>query len=272
MAVRLRAFTLALTLAAGAMWPSSEAAAPATLRSGQLAWRIAETEHFEIHYLPELSAEVDRIGRAAEQAYGRVSGQLGFALSTKVPVVLFTPTGQLTRENAAAYAASDAVAPPEPHRSRIVLPVPDADSRLDGLVRHELTHVLVYEIVSPGVGGVGGVPLWVHEGIASYMAAEWSVEEDRRMRDLVASGDVPALSQLTGNGGFADRRFNNTLGHVAFDFIESRWGPDSIRRFLDLLAVAPDLATYESVFDQTPARFDESFRQYVEDRFRSGVR
>jgi hypothetical protein len=43
------------------------------------------------------------------------------------------------------------------------------------------------------------------------------------MRDLVASGDVPALSQLTGNAGFANVRLNDALGHVAFDFIESRW-------------------------------------------------
>ena len=138
---------------------------------------------------------------------------------------------------------------------------------------HEVTHILVGEIVNPLAGGHGGVPLWVHEGIASYMAAEWSDETDRLIRDLVASGDVPALSQLMGDGGFTNVRLNNVLGRVAFDYIETRWGPERIRRFLDALAVGRrDVRTYESVFDQTPDTFDAAFRQYAEGRFGSVVR
>ena len=89
---------------------------------------------------------------------------------------------------------------------------------------HELTHLLVGEIILPQTAGDGGVPRWVHEGIASYMAG-WPDDHERLMRDLVASGNVPALSQLTGTGGFANARLNDALGHVAFDYIESRWGP-----------------------------------------------
>ncbi len=142
------------------------------------------------------------------------------------------------------------------------------------LVRHELTHTLVSEIVAPGVGGPrpSGFPLWVPEGVASYMTAEWSDANNRRIRDLVSSGDVPALSQLTGDGGFADASLNDALGHVAFDYIEERWGPDWIRRFLDAIAVGSDVRAYESVFDQTPARFDAAFGRYVEGQFSSSVR
>jgi hypothetical protein len=39
------------------------------------------------------------------------------------------------------------------------------------------------------------------------------------MREVVASGNIPALSQLTGNGGFANARLNDALGHVAFGFL-----------------------------------------------------
>jgi len=65
---------------------------------------------------------------------------------------------------------------------------------------------------------------------------------------------------------------NNVLGHVAFDYIESRWGPTSIRRFLNALMVPRVDKTYDAVFDLTPAEFDAAFRQYTERRFGPIVR
>ena len=63
------------------------------------------------------------------------------------------------------------------------------------------------------------------------MAGVWPDDDERLMRELVASGEVPALSQLTGIGGFSNADLNDALGHVAFDYIESRWGPTGIRGF-----------------------------------------
>ena len=185
---------------------------------------------------------------------------------------MFAPSGAMTREQVVTYATSDQVAPQQPHRSRIVLPLREGDTQLDALMVHELTHLLVCEIILPQAPGDGGVPRWVHEGIASYMADGWSDDDERLMRELVAAGNVPALSQLTGSGGFANPRLNDALGHVAFDYIESRWGPTSIRRFINALIVPRVDKTYDAVFDLTPAEFDAAFRQYAERRFRPVVR
>jgi hypothetical protein len=113
------------------------------------------------------------------------------------------------------------------------------------------------------------VPRWVHEGIASYMAEGWSDDHERVMREFVAAGTLPALSHLAGSGGFENPRVNEALGHVAFDYIESRWGPASIRRFVNALIVPRVDKTYDAVFELTPAEFDRAFRQYAERRFRS---
>ena len=80
------------------------------------------------------------------------------------------------------------------------------------------------------------------------------------MRGLVSTGTVPALSSLSGNGGFADPRVNDALGHAAFTYIESRWGPTAIRRFIDALIVPRVDKTYDAVFELTPAEFDAAFR------------
>ena len=241
-------------------------------RQDQSPWQRSESRHFEIHYQPALARELDRVVRSAERAYDRISGHLEFVLTTKVPLVMFASSGPMTREQVVAYATSDQVAPPRPHRSRIVLPLPERDAELDALMVHELTHILAGEIVLPGTAGDGGVPRWVQEGIASYMVGAWPDNYERQMRELVASGYVPALSQLTGGGGFANVSLNDALGHVAFDYIESRWGPTSIRRFLNALIVPRVGKTYDAVFDLTPAEFDAAFRQYTERRFGPVVR
>jgi hypothetical protein len=248
------------------------ATATAQSRQNQSPWLRSETQHFEFHYPAALAPELARVVRSAEAAYGRISARLNFVLATKVPLVIFAPSGPLTPEQVAAYASSDQIAPPQPHRSRIVLPLPEGDAQLDALMVHELTHLLTYEIILPGRGGDGGLPRWVREGIATYMVGAWPDDDEHLMRELVAAGHVPALSQLSGSGGFADARLNDALGHAAFDYMEHRWGPTSIRRFLQALIVPRVDKTYDAVLGLTPEEFDAGFRQYAERRFRPVVR
>ncbi|HEX9368058.1 MAG TPA: hypothetical protein VF921_15615 [Vicinamibacterales bacterium] len=266
-----RALVFALTLTTAGVWSSPDAAEE-PYGQGQSSWQRIESQHFEVHYLPALAPELERVTRSAERAYDRISGRLNFNFPTRVPLVMFAPSGALTREQVVIYATSDDVAPQQPHRSRIVLPLREGDTQLDALMVHELTHLLVSEIILPQTPGDGGVPRWVHEGIASYMADGWSGDHERLMREFVAAGNVPALSQLSGNGGFANPRVNEALGHVAFDYIQSRWGSSSIRRFTNALIVPRVDKTYDAVFDLTPAEFDAAFRQYAERRFGSVIR
>ena len=67
-------------------------------------------------------------------------------------------------------------------------------------------------------------------------------------------------------------RINDAVGHAAFDYIESRWSPNSVRRFLNALIVPRVSKTYDAVFDLTPAEFDAAFRRYAEGRFSRIVR
>src|SRR4051794_36647678 len=264
-----RALAFAVTLITAAVW-SQAATAPSV--HGQSPWLRTDSPRFEIHYLPDLAPELDRVIPSAERAYDRISGRLNFVLGTRVPLVMFASSGSMTLEQVVTYAISDEVAPQQPHRSRIVLPLPEGDAQLDALMVHELTHLLVGEIILPHAPGDGSVPRWVHEGIANYMVGVWGDDDERLMREVVASGDVPALSQLTGGGGFANARLNDALGHAAFDYIESRWGRAAIRAFVNALIVPRVDKTYDAVFDLTPAAFDAAFRQYAERRFRPLVR
>jgi len=232
------------------------------------SWQRTDSQHFEIHYLPALAGDLDRVTLSAERAYDLISRRLNFTFGKKVPLIMFSPAGTLTRDQVVTYAVSDEVAPQHPHRSRLVLPLREDERQLDPLITHELTHLLVGEIIVPEAPGDGLVPRWVHEGLANYMAGVWTADDERVMRGVVAAGTVPALSQLAGRGDVANPRLHDALGRVAFDYIESRWGAAGIRQFIDALIVPRVDRTYDAVFELTPAQFDAAFREYANRRFR----
>ncbi len=265
MVKRLLAF--ALIVSGATMCGAPEVAARPSPQT-QAPWVRTESRRFEIHYPPTLGSELDRVVRSAETAYDHVSRRLNFVLDTKVPLIIFAPSGPMTQEQVAEYATSDQVAPPQPHRSRIVLPLSDDNAQLDAQLVHELTHLLAFEIIWPHRAGDGGIPRWVSEGLAYHMVGIWSDEDTRAMRQLVASGEIPALSELTGRGDFATAHLNDVIGHAAFDYIESRWGPTSLRRFWNALIVPRANKIYNAVFELTPAEFDTAFRQYAERQFK----
>ena len=89
-----RTLVFALTPMMVGVWLSPETAT-AQSRQGHPPWLKTESRHFEIHYLPALARELDRVVRSAERAYDRISGRLHFVLATKVPLVMFAPSGQL---------------------------------------------------------------------------------------------------------------------------------------------------------------------------------
>ena len=228
--------------------------------------------HFEIHYQPTLAPRLGHVVQSAERAYDRIAGQLNFVWPTKVPLVVFTPSGSMTRAEMRAFTGSAPIAPTSAHRSRLDLPLPENDSQLNALIVHELTHVLVSALVWQDRIGDGGLPHWIKEGVAEYMVGVWRDEDVRQMRELVASEGVPALSELSGSGGFTNARVNNAIGHAAFDYIESRWGPNGIRRFLDALIMPRVSRTYDAVFDLAPEDFDIAFRENAVRRFGQGAR
>ncbi len=136
------------------------AAAPATDR------RIRNTDHFEIHYEPDLDLHAERVGREAEHAYERISGDLRHNLALRVPIVLFRTTPELavsvqTSEPGHAPLSAVKVAAGD----RILLAVDRPADQWLGLITHEVAHIFGFDIL-PGMT----TPSWILEGLAEYRA------------------------------------------------------------------------------------------------------
>ena len=233
-------------------------------------WHIYETDHFEIYYYPEMEEHLERIAGYAESAYQEVSARLRHDLAFVVPLIVFKTHSEFEQQNVFPGQSPEGVgAFAEPQRNRIVLPIDEGPDGLYRLITHELTHIFEFDVIPRGIIRQG-VPLWVDEGLADFMAGVWRPLDIMQVRDVAVSDTVPSMTRFDRYGGFASGRVVYNLGHAVFEFIENRWGDDGIRRFMFGLrrtSVGGGGDPYEEVFDLEAEDFDDEFKQYLEERF-----
>ena len=233
-------------------------------------WHIYETDHFEIFYYPELEEHLARVASYAESAYAQISADLMHDLATRVPLVVFKTHSEFEQQNIAPGQSPEGVgAFAEPFRQRIVLPIDEPPDQLYRLITHELTHQFAFDII-PRSFIRRGIPLWVDEGLADYMAGVWRPLDLMSVRDAALSDILPRMSEFLDYGGFANARVVYNLGHSAFEFIEERWGKEGVRQFLFSLrktVIGGGGDIYEDAFDLSADEFDDAFESYIRDRF-----
>jgi hypothetical protein len=234
-------------------------------------WHIYETDHFEIFYYPELEEHLGRVASYAESAYAQISADLTHDLATRVPLVVFKTHSEFEQQNIIPGASQEGVgAFAEPYRQRIALPIDEPPDQLYRLIMHELTHQFAFDIIPRSVIR-RGIPLWVDEGLADYMAGVWRPLDLMAVRDAALSDTLPEMSEYQG-GLSANPRLVYNLGHSAFEFMEERWGKEGVRQFLFSLrktVIGGGGDIYEDAFDISAEEFDSEFESYIGDRFQA---
>ena len=166
------------------------------VRYDKFEWHIYKTDHFDIFYYPELEKHLERVAGYAESAYQRISAELKHDLAERVPLILFKTQSEFQQQNIAGGELPEGVlAFAEPERNRMVLPIDEPPDQLYRLITHELTHVFEFDIIPRGIIG-DGLPLWVDEGLANYMAGYWNILDLMQVRDAALTDNVPRMSQF----------------------------------------------------------------------------
>lgn len=232
-------------------------------------WQIYTTEHFEIFYYPEIEPHLQRIASYAESAYQHVSSELKHDLAFKIPLVLFKTQSEFQQQNISGDELPEGVlAFAEPGRQRMVLPIDEPPDQLYHTITHELTHVFEFDIIPRGLIS-SGLPLWVDEGLADFMAGGWNPLDLMQVRDAAISDNVPRMSNLESEP--MSGRLPYSMGHATFEFIQSRWGMDGLRQFLFSLrksVIGGGESAYEEALKLKPEEFDDAFERYLKDRFK----
>jgi hypothetical protein len=241
------------------------------IRYDNFEWYIYDSDHFEIYYYPELEEHLERVASYAESAYQHISSELKHDLAFKVPLIVYKTHSEFQQQNVIPGDVPEGVAAfAEPMRDRMVLPIDEPPDMLYRLITHELTHIFEFDIIPRSLVSAG-IPLWVDEGLADYMAGAWRPLDMMTVRDAAVTDIVPQMSRLEGYGAFSNPRLIYNLGHAVFEFIESRWGKEGIRQFLFSLrrsAIGGGDSAYEDALQLSPEDFDAEFDKYIKDRFK----
>jgi beta-lactamase regulating signal transducer with metallopeptidase domain len=226
---------------------------------------LRKTDHFDIYYPPDLDLHAERVWREAERAYERVSADLKHNLAFHVPILLFRTAGELQESTQAGGSErTQATSATNPEGDRILLAVDQPADQWYGRIVHEVAHVFAFDIL-PGTA----TPLWIMEGLAEYQRPAWDPDDLVALRTAVRANAVPSLSAGRGEDNSRDPRQIASVGHAAFDFIESRWGKAGVRQFLFALRQsAPSGADpFQGAFQIKRDEFERTFEQYLRERF-----
>ena len=232
-------------------------------------WNIYHSTHFDVYFYDEEKSSLQRVVNMAESAYDDNSRKLNFQISKKIPLLFYATHSAFEQTNVDLNFIPEGVgAFAEPTRNRMVLPIDTTDEKLLQLVHHELTHIFEYELLFQGKLGktiTANPPLWLMEGLASFMGQDEDSKDRMVLRDAVVNDQIPAITHAQGGGYFAYR-----FGHAVFAFIQQKWGWEGIRDFLyeyrNTLGSSVDRAL-KRAFDITPEEFDTRFRTWLRKQY-----
>jgi hypothetical protein len=237
-------------------------------RYTRFEWFIYKTDHFEIYYYPEVEKHLTRVASYAESAYQHVSSELKHDLADRVPLIIFKTNSEFQQQNVGGELPEGVLAFAEPERNRMLLPIDEPTDQLYELITHELTHIFEFDIIPRGIMGAN-LPLWMDEGLSDYMTGAWNSLDLMAVRDTAVTDTVPRMSHME-NAPLSGRT-PYSLGHAAFEFIESRWGKEGLRQFLFSLrksVLGSGETAYEEAFKLSAEDFDDQFDRYLKNRFK----
>lgn len=231
-------------------------------------WHVYHSTHFDIYFYDEERPSLQRVVDAAESAYLELSQKFNFQVSKKIPLIYYHTHSAFEQTNVMLNFIPEGVgAFAEPARNRMVLPIDMPDDELLELIKHELTHIFEYEIFFQGKFGkniTANPPLWLMEGLASFMAQDEDSRDRMVLRDAVVNDRVPRIS-LNPQGYFAYR-----FGHAVFRYIQETYGWDGLRDFIyeyrNTLGGSIDRAL-KRAFDLTPDEFDTRYRTWLRKQY-----
>jgi len=233
-------------------------------------WKVYHAPHFDVHYYAEEAQLLQKAVSFAESAYDELSRTFDFQIQDPTPLIIYQTHSAFLQNNIILNGVPEgAVAFATPTRFRMVLPLDLPDPDLMGLIKHELTHIFQYHILFRGRLGAGlrsGPPQWFLEGMASYFGDDESPTERKFIRDMVVNDQVPSVQ--TGINGYLAYRF----GHTVFDFIEERWGKETVVDFLYEMrnTLGGNVGrSIERVFRMDVEDFDLELRRWLRKRYLS---
>ncbi len=203
-------------------------------------WQELKGKHFVVIYSLEGNRKSARtILRRAEEYYDKIARSIGYSRyahfwtwEERVKIVIFpdqdtfrSATGQ------PAWSLGYAVRDSQLFRSRIIVTYRHEFDFLDGLLPHEISHLIIRDFI----GFEAEIPVWFDEGVAQLFDADKKIQARDFMQNMVEAGSYVPFSILH---SWDVRREKDPQKVMVFyaqsvsvvDFLITRYGSDAFGR------------------------------------------
>ncbi len=108
-------------------------------------WQVLKTEHFDIHYYPEMKELAEHGAFFAEEVYKELGSKFNYALNHRVPLIFYSSNLHFKQTNTTSGFIPDGVGGfYEFLKGRVVIPANGDIHRFRRVIRHELVHVFTF--------------------------------------------------------------------------------------------------------------------------------
>ena len=231
-----------------------------------VSWRTVRTEHFIIHYAAGAESTADRARASAEKWYSILSAKLKFAPVGITPIYLYPD--RPTFADATGFEPGDPIVGIAHTRTfRVRVDASGGFADVEHIIPHELVHVFVSRRLR---GYAVRLPLWMHEGLAKYLASDWSGPDVDLLSDAASGGGIMPLQQISRVFPTDDR--GRSIAYVesysAVRYLVEKYGFQAILDLFTELEKTPtfDMAFFYSI-GQEPAKFDQEWRDFLWEKY-----
>lgn len=231
-------------------------------RAEEVKWRVTRTEHFMIYYAPGADTTAERAGAIAEKWLVALSRKLDFEPGGVTPIYLY-PDRPSFAEATGVEPAEEVVGIAHTRTLKVRVDASRAFADIAHIIPHELVHVLVSRRLR---GHSVRLPVWMHEGLAKYLAEDWTGPDAELLADAASGGEILRLDQISKVFPLDDRKRSVAYvqSYSLVKYMTDRYSPECIPDlFSELEAGHPFSTALFYSIGRKPSELEEEWRQYI---------
>ncbi len=199
------------------------------VRYNDYDWSYIQTQHFDIYFHDNGEELAHFAAPVVEQAVDEISKVLNWRMRKRIAVIVYNSHTDFQQTNVTLeYLYEGILGFTEMLKNRTVVAFDGSNNDFWHLMRHELVHVVVNDMIYGGniQSIISGrvrlqIPLWMNEGLAEFISMGWDTNADMILRDIATNNDIPNVQEL-------DYYLAYKGGQSIYRFISERYGDQKI--------------------------------------------
>lgn len=234
-------------------------------------WQVLKTEHFDVHYYPELETAARYAGQMAERSYARLSRLLGHEFRERKPILIYGSRTEFAQNNVTGDLGEGTGGVTDALRQRNMFFFSGDLGEAEHVLTHEMVHVFQYDIFARGQAGdlqqlaQVNPPLWFIEGMAEYLSiGPTHTYTDAILRDAALNGNIPTVEEMAER---PDLYFPYRYGEALWSYVGRRWGDEVVGEILQASASVGVDRAFRRFLGLDLEDLGEEWREDVQQRY-----